>query len=146
MYPKIVRSVASAEKTDVMALTLVTTAVLGAAGAVGLSIVAPWLLTLVYKKTYLAALPLLPWFAWSMVPLALANVLVNNLLAREQFSVVPWLVAVAAAYGLALTQFHDSFLTVIKTLGAFNVVFLGVAVWFTFRGRPQPLVLNQPTH
>jgi threonine/homoserine/homoserine lactone efflux protein len=68
-----------------------------------------------------------------MVPLALANVLVNNLLAREQFRIVPWLVAVAAAYGFALTQFHDSFLTVIKTIGVFTLVFLGVAVWFTWR-------------
>jgi O-antigen/teichoic acid export membrane protein len=134
MYPKIVRSVARAEKTDVMTLTLITTAVLGALGAVGLTLVAPWVLRLVYKEAYLAGtLPLLPWFAWSMVPLALANVLVNNLLAREQFRIVPWLVAIAAAYGFALTQFHGSFLTVIKTIGVFSLGFLGVGVWFTWR-------------
>ena len=133
MFPKIVRSVASAEKTDVMSLTLIITAVLAAFGAVALSLIAPWLLTLIYKDSYKAALPLLPWFAWGMVPLALANVLVQNLLARDQFRVVPWLVAVAVGYGLALTQLHDSFLTVIRTLGVSNLLFLAVAYWFTRR-------------
>jgi O-antigen/teichoic acid export membrane protein len=135
MFPKIVRSAASAEKTDVLGLTLLTTAALAGAGAVGLSVIAPWLLQIVYKDSFQAAVPLLPWFAWSMVPLALANVLLNDLLARSQFRVVPWLVAVAGAYAFALLRFHDSFLTVIRTLGVFNLLFLGVTIRFTWRGR-----------
>jgi O-antigen/teichoic acid export membrane protein len=130
MFPKIVRSAANSEKTDVMGLTLLTTAALASLGAIGLSLVAPWLLTLIYKDSFQAAVPLLPWFAWGMVPLALANVLLNDLLARNQFRVVPWVVGLVILYGLALTRFHDSFLTVIKTLGLFNLAFLGVTLWF----------------
>jgi hypothetical protein len=67
-----------------------------------------------------------------MVPLALANVLINNLLARSQFRIVPVLLLLAAAYGVALTQFHDSLITVLKTLGVFNLLLLGACVWFTW--------------
>ena len=94
---------------------------------------------------YLAAVPLLPWFAWSMVPLTLANVLLNDLLARSRFQVVPWLAAVACGYGLALLRFHDSFLTVIKTLGVSNLVFLCVTVWFARRDRTIHPVPASPT-
>jgi threonine/homoserine/homoserine lactone efflux protein len=44
--------------------------------------------------------------------------------------VVPWLVGLVILYAVALTQFHDSFLTVIRTLGAFTLAFLGVTLWF----------------
>lgn len=139
MFPKIVRSVATAEKTDVMTLTLLTTGVLASLGALGLSVIAPWLLQVVYKDSFRAAVPLLPWFAWGMVPLALANVLLNDLLARSQFRVVPWLVVLVILYALALTRFHDSFLTVIRMLGGFNLAFLGATLFFARRNRaPQP--------
>ena len=135
MFPKIVRSVARAEKTNVLTLTLATVAGLAGLGALGLSLIAPWLLPLFFKNTFTAAIPLLPWFAWSMVPLTVANVLLNNLLARERFHVVWWLAAVAAGYGLALNQFHDSFFTVIRVLGVANLTFLTVLFWFTWRTR-----------
>ena len=70
-----------------------------------------------------------------MVPLTLANVLLNNLLARNQFAVVWVLALVAAGYGLALNQFHDSFFTVIKVIGAANVLFLSVLLVFTWQSR-----------
>ena len=44
-----------------------------------------------------------------MVPLALANVLVNDLLARARFGVVPWMVLLAAAYGFALPAMLNHF-------------------------------------
>jgi O-antigen/teichoic acid export membrane protein len=134
MFPKIVRSVALAERTDLMQLTLLTTAGLAILGAIGLKIVAPWVLPLVFKESFVAALPLLPRFAWSMVPLTLAIVLVNNLMARERFQAVPWLVLVAVLYGLTLSWSHDSFLIVIRNIGLFNLLFLGVAALFTWVG------------
>jgi len=133
MFPKIVRSAAVGEKTNVIVVALSATAVLAGLAAFGLSVIAPWLLELVFKETYLGAVPLLPWFALSMVPLSLANVLVNNLLARERFEAVPWLVLLALGYGVALTQFHGSFLTVIRILGLFNLLLLGVGAWFTWK-------------
>lgn len=133
MFPKIVRSVARAEKTDLMKVALVTTTALACCAALGLSIVAPWILPLVFKKSFSVVAPLLPWFAWSMVPLAAANVLINNLMARERFAVVPWLILLAVGYGVALANWHDSFLTVIRTLGVFNFLAMSVAAWFTWR-------------
>ncbi|MCX6902188.1 MAG: hypothetical protein NTW03_01655 [Verrucomicrobia bacterium] len=133
MFPKIVRSAALAEKTNVMGLALIVTACMAGLGALVLSLIAPWLLTLVYKTTYLAAVPLLRWFAWSMLPLALANVLLNNLLARSRFQVVPWLVLVVGGYALALTRHHGRFEDVIQTLGVFNLLFLAVLGFFTLK-------------
>jgi hypothetical protein len=95
---------------------------------------------------YWQSAPLVPWFAWALVPLLLANVLVGNLLARERFAVVPWLALVAAGYGVALGWQAEgwaqlpamtAFRRVIQTLGAFNVLLLAVALGFTLR-RPAP--------
>jgi hypothetical protein len=69
-----------------------------------------------------------------MVPLSLANALVNNLLARGQFRIVPVLVLLAVAYGFALTRHHETLIAVLKTLGVFNVIFLAACGWFTWRG------------
>lgn len=132
MFPKVVRGVALAERTSVLSLTLISTAVLVTAGALGLWLVGPWVLRLVFTKEFLVAVPLLPWFAVGMGILALANVLVNNLMARARFEVVPWLVMVAAGYATALTRFHGSFLEVIQTLGVFSLLFLAIAAWFTW--------------
>jgi hypothetical protein len=67
------------------------------------------------------------------VPLSLAYALVNNLMARSQFRIVPVLLLLAAAYGIALTQFHSSLIMVLKTLGVFNLLLLGVCSWFTLQ-------------
>ena len=76
---------------------------------------------------------LIPWFAWALLPLALSNLLVNNLLARNRFEAVPWLVAVAAGYGITLRFTYWSYLTVILTLGAFSFLLFAVCVVFTIR-------------
>ena len=136
LFPKNVRSLAREEKTDVMGLTLITTGALATLGALGLSLGGPLILKLIYTPAYSQiAAPWLPWFAAGMVPLALANVLVNDLLARSRFAVVPWLVAVALGYGVTLAVHHETFLGVIKTIGLFNLLFLAVALFFSWRDR-----------
>ena len=135
MFPKIVHSVARSEKSSLLGVVLLGTAVLAAGGAVGLTILGPWVVKLAYSKQYVSvAAAVLPWYAWAMVPLSLAYALVNNLMARSQFGVVPVLWLLAAAYGVALTQFHDTLITVLKTLGIFNLLLLGVCAWFNFHG------------
>ncbi len=105
MFPKIVHSVARSEKSNLLGVVLLGTAVLAAGGAVGLTILGPWVVKLAYSKQYVSvAAAVLPWYAWAMVPLSLAYALVNNLLARSQFRIVPVLLLLAAAYGIALTQ------------------------------------------
>ncbi|MDB6035397.1 MAG: hypothetical protein JWM16_5735 [Verrucomicrobiales bacterium] len=138
MFPKVVRSVARSEKTDVVTLTLLTTLVLACLGALGIWLIAPWLLPFVFTKSFLEAKPLLPWFGFGMVPLTLANVLVNGALAKGQFRIVPWLVGVAACYAgtlyLVLSRGNATFLTVTQILGGFNLIFLMVALFFSRKG------------
>jgi O-antigen/teichoic acid export membrane protein len=138
MFPKIVHSAARSEKSNLLGLVLAGTGILAACGALGLTILGPWIIKFVFKESFVkVAAAVLPWYAWAMVPLSLANALVNNLLARSQFAIVPVLVLLAALYGFALTQFHDSLVTVLKTLGIFNLLLLAACAWFTWKSREQ---------
>jgi O-antigen/teichoic acid export membrane protein len=139
MFPKIVHSTARSEKSNLLWLVVLGTAVLAAGGALGLTVLAPRLVRFAFTAAYVpVAGAVLPWYAWAMVPLALANALINNLLARSQFRIVPWLVLLAGTYALALTHFHASLVTVLKTMGVFNLLLLAACAWFTWRpgGRP----------
>jgi O-antigen/teichoic acid export membrane protein len=133
MFPKIVHAKAKAEKSDLMGLVLLGTVILAAGGAAGLWVLAPWVLKVMYTPSYAqAASPLLRWYAWAVVPLSVANVLLSNLLARSLFKVVPALCVLAGVYALALTRFHDTPATVIKTLGVCNVLLLAVCAFYTW--------------
>jgi hypothetical protein len=112
------------------------TAVLAICGGLGLWLVGPVAVKIVFKSSYVAATTaLLPWYAAAMVPLALANVMVNDLLARNRFGVVPWMVLLAVGYGFALPQmlgrFHN-LQVVLQTLGIFNLLLFAVCAWFTW--------------
>ena len=136
MFPKIVHSAARSEKSNLLALVLVGTAVLAAGGALGLTLLGPWIVRVCLHARPTCGRPrqVLPWYAWAMVPLSLANALVNNLLARSQFRIVPVLLLLAVAYGVALTHFHGSLILVLKTLGVFNLLLLAACAWFTWQG------------
>ncbi len=88
------------------------------------------------------AAPLVPWFAWALLPLTVANVLVQNILARARFQAVPWLVLVPPAYaaalclqapGLVRMKPFDAFVRVIQTLGVASTVLCLLAAWFSSR-------------
>ncbi|OQB92294.1 MAG: Polysaccharide biosynthesis protein [Verrucomicrobia bacterium ADurb.Bin118] len=138
MFPRIVHSAARAEPSDLMGKVLLATAVLAVVGALGLSLLGPWVVRFVYQPEFVAvASSLLPWYAAAMVPLAVANVLLNNLLARPAASLVPaiCIFALAIGYLVALTRFHDQLVTVLQVLGVFNLALLAVCAWFTWRQR-----------
>jgi hypothetical protein len=146
MFPRIVHSAAKAEKNDLMSMVLLGTAVLSVMGAVGLSVLGPWVVKFVSGPSFVkTASSLLPWYAGAMVPLALANVLLNNLLARSFFKVVPALCVLAGCYGFALTRFHDSLIMVLQTLTVFNTLLLLICSWFTWQSKPQATVVIAPT-
>jgi len=133
MFPKIVHSTAKSEKSNLLGLVLLGTAVLVGLGVLSLWILGPLLVRHVYPPEYVSqTLAILPWYAGAMVPLALANVLVNDLLGRGKFQIVPFLVVLAIFYGVALTQHHDSFIAVLKMLGAFNLVLFAICAWFVW--------------
>jgi len=134
MFPRIVQSAAKSERTDVLAQALGATALLAGSAALFCTFFAEVPLTIVQGPRYLAAAPLVPWFTWCMLPLTVSNVLVNNLLARQRYAVVPWLVTLACGYTfvLWLEPFHRSHLRVIQTLGLFASLYFLVCLWFTW--------------
>jgi O-antigen/teichoic acid export membrane protein len=133
MFPKVARSTALGEESNALKLTLVLTALAGGGAAFMCTLFPSLPLRVVYDKSFLEiASPLVPWFTWCMLPLTLSTVLINNLMARSRFAAVPWLLAVALGYGLTLYFRHDTFKTVIQTIGTFGLVLFAVCVWFSF--------------
>jgi O-antigen/teichoic acid export membrane protein len=137
MFPKIVHSTAKSEKSNLLGIVLLGTAALAVCGAAGLCLVGPFVVKLIYTKDYVAlTTQLLPWYAGAMIPLALANVLVNDLMARGKFKIVPPMVLLTVAYGFTLPamlhKFPGHMEVALQTLGAFNLALLGICVWFAF--------------
>jgi O-antigen/teichoic acid export membrane protein len=134
LFPKIVQSAAREQKTNVLAHALCITALVGACAALAATLFPSLPLRIIYDQSFLVAVPLVPWFVWSMLPLALANVLISALLARRRFAAVPWLAVIAASYGVALyfvcSARNHTFKSVIQTLGEFSLLLLGVCAWF----------------
>jgi O-antigen/teichoic acid export membrane protein len=139
MFPKLVREAAGA-KSSVLGQAFLGTALLGVLAGIGCTLAA-WLLpglidafpALAAKKKVVTEItPLIPYFIWGMLPLALGNVFVAALMAKEQYRAVPWLVGIALLYGLTLAWLANaveppSAQAIILTLGGFNLVFLGTA-------------------
>ena len=137
MFPKIVHASAKSEKSNLLGIVLLGTAILAICGAAGLCLVGPFVVKLVFTPAYVAeTMKLLPWYAGAMIPLALANVLVNDLMARARFKVVLPMVLLVAAYGFTLPfmlrTFPGRMEVALQTLGAFNLLLLGMCAWFTF--------------
>jgi O-antigen/teichoic acid export membrane protein len=124
--------------------TLLGTAALGGAVAAVCSLMPTLPLRVVYFRNpeeFLPAAPLVPWFAWSILCLVLANVLVQNLLARQRFAIVPWLAIIAVSFAgglwwvqpqLAGLETMAAFQAVARVLCVACVALLGTAVWFTW--------------
>lgn len=139
MFPKIVQSVAHGRTTDTLRLTFTGALVLGALAATGLTVVAPLVFRYVFPA-HTSIVPLVPWFAWSVVPLALANVLINDLMARSRFVASPWLAFVAVAYGATLALYHPGLKQVVLVMGGFNILLLLVAAFFVWRSGAAGLI------
>ena len=150
MFPKLVREAARV-KSDVLGQAFLGTAILGVLAGIGCTLAA-WLLPdiadrfsiLATKKKIITEIAsLIPYFIWSMLPLALGNVFVAALLAQERYRAVPWLVGIAVAYGLTLawlanTAEPPSQKTIILTLGGFNLAFLCTAATLARRYASSP--------
>jgi O-antigen/teichoic acid export membrane protein len=141
MFARVARNVARAESADSLGMTLTATILFGCIAAIGCTIFPKLPLRLMYlsKPEMWAAAPLVPWFAWALLPLTVANVLVQNILARGRYQAVPWLVLVPFVYAAALClQAHgllqmnsfDAFTRVIQTLGCASLLLCGLAAWF----------------
>jgi len=147
MFPKLVRSVVTEQKSSALFNAIAGTALLGIIGALLCGVFPELPLRIMFygNAEFLRAAPLVKLFMWAMLPVTLANVLVSNLLARENWKVVPWLTATAIGYGLSLSYYlnspaaapFDAFRTVIQILGAFSLALLVIAAYFTWLAKPR---------
>lgn len=138
MFPKLVQSSAKAEKSNLFGLVILGTTVLAVCGALGLWLVGPWVVKFIFKPEDVPmTVALLPWYAGAMIPLALANVMANDLLARAKYGVVPLMVLIGVGYAVALPlllhHFPGRMEVVLQTLGGFNLLLLAVCGWFSWR-------------
>lgn len=144
MFPKIVRSNRLDQRSNILPLTLLTTLGVGAFGALCLTFLAPIAIKLGFNEKFAAIAPLVPWFAWCILPLALNNVFISHFIARGQFRVTSGLVVIAVGYLVTLIRtvpqvtippgtvdeaavLMPRFMQVVKTLGAFNLLLLAAS-------------------
>lgn len=147
MFPKIVHATAKSEKSNLLGIVLLGTAILAICGAAGLCLIGPVVVKLAFKPEYVAeTMKLLPWYAGAMVPLALANVLVNDLMARAKFKAVLPMVLLAVAYAFTLPamlhKFPGHMEVALQTLGVFNLLLLGACAWFMWGAKSGPKTEN----
>jgi O-antigen/teichoic acid export membrane protein len=139
MFPKIVHATAKSEKSNLLGIVLLGTAVLSICGSAGLCLIGPFVVKLAFKPEFVASTTaLLPWYAGAMIPLTLANVLVNDLMAKGRFKIVLPTVVLAGTYAFSLPwvlhRFPGRMEVVLQTVGAFSLVLLAICAWFSFGG------------
>lgn len=140
MFPRMVHSAAKSEKSNLIGLVLLATAVLAGVGALAVSLLGPWVVRFIYHKEYVAiASPLLPWYASAMIPLALSNVLLNDLLARpaSKLGLALCVFGLALVYLVAVTQFHAQLVNVLQTMGVCSLALLAICGFFSWRTKRQ---------
>jgi O-antigen/teichoic acid export membrane protein len=143
MFPKIVRSRATASSSNALYLAVVGTAIIGGLSAIFCSLFPQLPLRILFPKRpdMIAAAPLIPWLMWAMVPLTMYNVLVNNLIARERYGIVPFAAILPIVYSVTLYFFlerntlppMDAFKRVVQILMAFSSALLAASVYFSLR-------------
>ena len=153
MFARVTQSVARKENSDSLRMTLMATILFGCVAAVGCTLLPQLPLRLMYftNPEMWKAAPLVPWFAWALLPLTVANVLVQDILARAQFKAVPWLLLVPVAYATALgfqaaalmrMPRFDAFVRVIQTMGLASTLLCLLAAYFC-RRRPEATVSDR---
>lgn len=153
MFPKVARNNATGTKSrSVLFYTLAATFGLCTLGAAGATVAAFMIQAINANPSQWEFLPLtilgklnspggafmgqwVPWFVWCMLPLAMANVLLNNLIAQNKFRVLPWLIGVGVIYVLLLKWWGGSVKGIILALGTANVLLVAVTSLFTFPAR-----------
>jgi len=147
MFARVAKSAARSEGSASLGLTLKATILFGVLAGIGCTILPGLPLRLMYfgNPEMWKAAPLVPWFAWALLPWTVANVLVQNLLAHGRYKAVLGLVLMPPAYAAALClqapslvtmNIFDAFIRVIQTLGVACTILCLVAAWFTRRPKP----------
>jgi O-antigen/teichoic acid export membrane protein len=138
MFPRLVHSAAKGEKQNLTGLVLTGTVILAGVGAVGLALVGPLVVKIVYKQAFVhVAASLLPWYAAAMIPLSAANVLLNDLLAKpsSKAALGAAVFALCIAYAVTLSQYHPSLVRILQIVCVFNLLLLGISAYFTWQAK-----------
>lgn len=123
MFPKVARSAALARGTRALPLALAVTLGGGALAALACTLFPALPLRVIFfgQPLFWEAAPLVPWFAWALLPLIVANVLINSLLAAGRHRVVSWVLGVGGLY-LALLFGLRGWLPTLEPMTAFRVL------------------------
>lgn len=133
MFPKIVHHAVRSEKTNLMELTLASTAVISGLAALVLWVAGPVVIRFVYKHNYVQpTMRLLGMYVLGMILMSMVNVLVNNLVARGRFGFVPWLLCICGVYTVFLSRCRSDLRDVLVVLVLMAVVAMAVCAWFTW--------------
>jgi O-antigen/teichoic acid export membrane protein len=142
MFPRLVHSDTKSQKSNLMGMVLLGTAILSIVGALGLALLGPVVVPMIpgaFKNNAAQICALLPWYGAAMVPLAVSNVLLNQLLARpdSKFPLAATVLIAAVGYLVVLYHFHPHPVTVLQVMGLANLVLLAICGAFSLRKRPQ---------
>ena len=146
MFPKVVSSLARAQRTDSFRMALLGTAALGLFGAITCTIFPSLPLRIIFfnNPTFWVSAQLVPWFMWAMLPVTVANVLIADLLAKRCFAVSFWLLMIPIGYAIAVEQYltfvpkedyFAAFKGVVLRLGMFSLMLLAVSAFYSWRIR-----------
>jgi O-antigen/teichoic acid export membrane protein len=143
LFPKLIQSRVKSEKNNLFGLAVLGTALLSLCGALGLWVTGPLVVRLVTHASDVSdTMALIPWYAGAMIPLALANVMVNDLMAKGRYIIVPFILGLAVTYCFSMPMILHHFpgrpVVALQTLGVFNLLLFGACAWFTWvRKSPQ---------
>lgn len=128
MFPKVARETSSTNGSEALKLTVILTGAASIAGGVATSLFPQFpLRILAGGHASPESVTLVVAYVWALAPLAISNVLVYNLMAREHFRSIPLLILIAAGYWLTLRAFGDRLLAVVTIVGLFSTIMMIVS-------------------
>lgn len=128
MYPKVARGLKNAEGSDALKLTVGLTAAVSVFGATVTSLIPQFpLRILAGGSASPESANLVVAYVWALAPLAISNVLVWNLMARESYRTVPLLMLIAGGCWFALRAYGDRLMTVVTVVGMFSTLMMIVS-------------------
>jgi O-antigen/teichoic acid export membrane protein len=134
MFPKIIGASATGDDRKILFQAVGATLAVAASAAMACTLFPSVpLLALQGKDIAGLAAPLVPIYVWCLIPLTLANVLLNNLLARKRYGVVVPLLVIVLGYWIALRRFNASPKEIILTLGCAATCALLVTAFYTWK-------------
>lgn len=106
-------------------------------GAACVASMTPGLLTkLLLGRADAAVSALIPLCAWAMLPIGVANVFLNFVMARGRYGFLVVFAVITVLYPVAFELWHESLRQVLAVVAAFGVVTLALFVAVTYAARP----------